>query len=313
MADVYETLADLLAINNSNLSDIEVSNLLNDAPFVRALAAETASNGTKHSYSREIGAPDVGFRAINTGVEHDVSTDEIVEIELKYMDASTRADVAAAGPWKGGPQAFVARKNRRSIKSAFATAEKQIFYGTGNKADGYKGLADADTLDALADQMVINAGGTTDNTASSVFLIRTNGDGADVTLITGNDGNIEMGDTITQEVQDATGKHYHAYCTSIGAWLGLQIGSAFSAGRIANLTEDVGKGLTDSLVYRMLEQFPSSRQPNLIVMNRRSLRQLRDSRTATNATGAPAPIPTEVENIPILNTDSIINTEALVA
>ncbi|MFH1302335.1 MAG: major capsid protein, partial [Planctomycetota bacterium] len=137
--------------------------------------------------------------------------------------------------------------------------------------------------------------------------------GTDCTLITGNDGNITIGETGTQEVNDATGKHYHAYVTAIMAWLGLQIGSIHSVGRIVNLTEDAGKGLTDDLIYKALEKFPSSKQPNLIVMNRRSLRQLRDSRTATNATGAPAPRPTEVEGIPIVTTDSIVSTEELVA
>jgi len=41
------------------------------------------------------------------------------------------------------------------------------------------------------------------------------------------------------------------------------------------------------------------------------LKQLRDSRTATNVTGAPAPRPTEVEGIPIIVTDAIVNTEAV--
>jgi hypothetical protein len=46
-------------------------------------------------------------------------------------------------------------------------------------------------------------------------------------------------------------------------------------------------------------------------MSRRSLFQLQSSRTATNATGAPAPIPVESHNIPIAVTDSIVDTEKL--
>lgn len=313
MADAYESLADMLVINDSNLADLEVTDLLDDAPFLKMLAAEPASDGSKHKYTKETGAPVVGFRAPNAGIEHDVSSDTLVEIDLKYLDASTQVDVAIADIWKkGGPEAYVARKNYRSLKAAFSTAEKQIFYGTGNKADGFTGLVDASTVDALADAMVINAGGTTADTASSVWLVRTNGDGTDVMAIAGDDGKITMDESIKQQVEDGDGKHFFAYCTPIAAWLGLQIGSAYSVGRIVNLTEDAGKGLTDALIYKALEQFPASRQPNMIVMNRRSLRQLRDSRTATNTTGAPAPRPTEVEGIPVMTTDSIISTEALV-
>ncbi len=311
MADTYESLVDIAVINDQNLADIEVTDLLDDAPFLKALAAEFASDGDKHKYTKETSAPVVGFRDVNAGIEHDVSGDTLVTIALKILDASTRVDMAAAGIWKKGPAEFVARKNRRSIKAAFAQAEAQLIYGTGNKADGFVGLADASTLDAIADAMVINAGGTTASTGSSIYLIRTNNDGTDVNLVLGQDGNIEMGDTTTQEVQDATGKHYHAYVTPIMAWLGLQIGSAYSAGRIVNLTEDSGKGLTDDLIYEALAAFPSSRQPNLIVANRRSIKQLRASRTATNSTGAPAPRPVDVDGIPLISTDAITNTESI--
>lgn len=313
MADTFETLADIALINDQNLADVMITDLLDDAPLLARLAAVVASNGDKHKYEKEVGAPVVGFRDVNAGIEHSVSADEIVTIALKVLDASTRTDKAIADVWKGGPIAFVSRKNRRALKAAFAEAEKQIIYGTGNKADGFVGLADADTLDATGDSMVINAGGTTVDTASSVYLIRTNSDGTDCNLVTGNEGNISIGEIMEQEVQDATGKHYHAYVTAIMAWLGLQIGSIHSVARIVNLTEDADKGLTDDLVYDAFSVFPSSRQPNLIVGNRRSLKQLRKSRTATNKTGAPAPLPTEVEGVPIISTDSIANDEALVA
>jgi hypothetical protein len=46
-------------------------------------------------------------------------------------------------------------------------------------------------------------------------------------------------------------------------------------------------------------------------MNRRSLRQLQQSRTATNSTGAPAPFPTEAFGVPIVVTDALLSTEAL--
>jgi hypothetical protein len=71
--------------------------------------------------------------------------------------------------------------------------------------------------------------------------------------------------------------------------------------------------LTDALIYSLLELFPAGEPPTLLLMNRRSRAQLQASRTATNATGAPAPLPTMVENIPILASDGVLNAETEVS
>lgn len=313
MANVYVTLADLVKLNDLNLGPEEVSDLLDDAPLLAALAAGEASNGTDHKYLKETGAPVVGFRAVNDGRENDASEDTLVTINLKIFDASFAIDKAVADAFqKGGPQALIAREAKRHLKAAFFGAESQLIYGTDEDALGFVGLAEATTVDALADEMVTDAGGTTADTASSVWLIRTNDD-ADCKLIAGNEGKITVDETVVQRVEGATTGFYPAYWTPIQGWLGLMIGGARSVGRIVNLTEDSGKGLTDDLIYSALATFPSGRQPNLIVMNRRSLEQLRKSRTATNPTGNPAPRPTDVDGIKIVSTDAIVSTEALVA
>ncbi|WLD11881.1 major capsid protein [Planctellipticum variicoloris] len=313
MANEYLGLTELLQISDMNLADLNVTDLLQDAPLLAALAAGPASHATEHKYLKETGAPVVGFRAPNAGRENKKSADTLVTIVLKILAASFDCDKAIADAYPKGAQQWLGREAIRHLKAAFAGAEGQILYGVGSDADGFVGLADASTLNALADAMVVNAAGTTAATGSSVFLIRTNEDGNDCTLIAGKEGKIEVGDTVVIQKDDgtATGKSYPAYYTPIEGWLGLQIGSAYSVGRIANLTADPGKGLTDALIYEALSRFPASRQPNRIAMNRRSLEQLRKSRTATNATGAPAPIPTEVEGIPIVTTDQIKSTEAL--
>jgi len=314
MPDAFLTLADLVKLNDQNLADIEVTDLLDDAPLMRTLAADVASNGTDHKYTAEDGAPVVGFRAPNTGRENAKSSDRLVTINLKILDASFSVDKALADAFRRGPDAYIAREARRHLKAAFFAAEKQFINGTGVDADGFSGMADATNLDHSDDDKVVDAGGTTADTGSSVWLLRTNDMGTDVTAITGEDGQIEIGESVVQAVEDvANGGRFTGYHTPIMGWLGLQVGSIHSIARIANLTEDADKGLTDLLVYRALELFPAAKQPNLIVMNRRSLRQLRESRTATNTTGAPAPRPTEVEGIPIVTTDAITSTEALLA
>ena len=133
----------------------------------------------------------------------------------------------------------------------------------------------------------------------------------DVQLLWGQDGEISIGDRqIVERAGSSTGR-FPAFYHPIVSWCGLKIGSTYSVARVANLTEDSGKGLTDDLIYDALSKFPASRQPNVIVMNRRSLEQLRSSRTATNATGAPAARPADVDGYPIIVTDAIGNTETL--
>lgn len=309
MPDAFQTLAHLITINDANLADLNVSDILDDAPVMARLASDVASNGTQHKYVKETAAPVVGFRTPGTGRENTKSTDTLVTVTLKLLDASVAVDKALADEDRRGTQAYIAREARRHLKAAFFKAEQQFINGTGSDASGFTGLADAL---GFSNAMTVSAGGITADTASSVYLIRTNADGNDCSVITGNDGNIEMGEAIEQAIEDAAnGGRFPGYFTSIMGWLGLQIGSAYSVGRICNITEDSGKGLTDDLIYTALEKFPAARMPNLIIGSRRSVGQLRNSRTATNATGAAAPWPTMIEDIPIVTTDGIGNTEAL--
>jgi hypothetical protein len=310
MADVYTSLADLIEINDMNLADLEVTDLLDDAPLLAALAADVASNGTEHKYLKETGAPVVGFRAANNGRENKASADTLVTVTLKILDASFAVDMALANAYKRGPQAYVAREARRHLKAAFAMAEAQLVRGVSNDAAGFVGLLAAETIDAVADAMVYNAAGDTADSCTTVLAIRSNADGNDVTLITGNDGRIDMGDTVAQRMAGATG-WYPGLWTPISGWLGLQIGSAQSVGRIANL--DFDHTLDDDMLSELLSLFPETRQPTHFVMNKTSRKNLQKSRTATNSTGAPAPIPTEAFGIPILTTTAIPSNLAVLA
>ena len=312
MADDLFALADLLVINDMSIADLEVTDILDDAPLLNLLAADIASNGTLHKYTKETGAPVVGFRAANDGRDLDSSIDTLVTVTLQILDASFLVDAALASAYqRGGAAGLVSREAKRHLRAAMFHAEKQIINGVINDSAGFVGLRAATTIDALADTMVVNAGGDTADTCSSVYLLRSTPEGNDVTVIAGQGGQIEIGETVSQLATGANSKPYPALWTPMHAYLGLQIGSAQSVGRICNL--DFDHTLTDDMIYQAIAKFPAGRLPTHIAMNRNSLEKLRDSRTATNATGAPAPRPTDVEGIPIVVTDAILNTEAVVA
>lgn len=312
MADDLLTISDFVA-DAFDLSPRQVTDLSLAAPLVMAAPMEPSSNGTTHKYAKETGAPVVGFRAENAGREFDSSVDTVVSIDLKILDFSWMVDKAVADAWRrGGPKSLIAREGFRHLKSAFFEYEKQIIYGTGNSAAGFAGLAHNALFDALADVLhVVNAAGTTASTGSSVWLCTLAPEAMAGVMI--EESPMELGETIVQNFVDGTGKHLPVYYTPGCSWTGLQIGGVFDVVRIANLTADSGKGLTDALIYEALALFPGDRKPTHIVMNRRSKKQLRASRTATNATGAPAPIPEDVDGIPILTTEAILNTETLLA
>lgn len=309
MADAYLTTANVATFNDTDM-ELVVDDILNRAPFLQAAAARSV-RGNSFVYTRQTAAPGVGFRAANDGVENVKTTYEKVTVNLGILDASFAVDVAVAQSDERGWQHIMGVEAMNHLRQAMFEVEQQIINGTvGNvTTNAFDGFADQSNLDGLSDSMVIDGGGSTANTGSSVYLVRV-GEG-DVQVLWGQNGEISIGEMqIVERAGSGTGR-FPAYYHPITGWCGVKIGSTYSVARIANLTEDADDGLTDDKIYQAMALFPADRMPTHILMNRRSLRQLQNSRTATNATGAPAPFPQSVEGVPIIVTDAISSTEAL--
>jgi len=304
MASTPLPISELVKINDQNVADVEISDLLRDAPVLAAMPAVEASNGTLHKYNKLSTEPTVGFRSLNDGRDHDYTVRTTVTETLQILDASFDMDAAIYNP------ELAAMEGRSHLQSAFAKAERQIFYGTSANGDsaGFNGFYNSADLNALADEMVISAGGSSAGVQSSVYLIRATPDATGVCSVFGNGGDISIGGAYQSMIEGASGR-YDAWVVPIVAYMALQLGSKYSAARIAN----VETALDDDKIYEALSLFPASLQPTHICMNRTALKLLRASRTSTNATGAPAPRPTEVEGIPIIVSDQIVQTEAVVA
>ena len=315
MAQSYNTLAGLVQFNDKNLADLNVSDLLDDAPLLQVLHAQVASNGTLHKYLKQTTASSSSFRAALDGITKTSSADTLVTDTLAILDGSFDTDVALADAYKGGRDAWLQLELMRTMRQVFFNIEQQIFYGVATPGDatGFPGLRDNAQLDALSDEMVYNATGTTASEQTSVYLIRHGAD--DVSMILGNDGNIvvEEEPAIIQKAGSGSG-FYPALFVPVTGYSGFQIGGSRSVARIANVhPTDSSAQLDDDMIYEALALFPAGRQPNVIVMNRQALKMLRASRTSVNQTGAPAPRPTEVEGIPIVVTDALVSTEAVEA
>ena len=308
MPESYNTLAGLVQLNDKNLADLNVTDLLDDAPLLKVLFAQKSSNGTLHKYLKLTTASSAAFRAALDGASKTASADTLVTDTLAILDASFDTDVALADAFKGGRDAWLQLELVRSLKAAFFAAESQVIYGVGSDANGFPGLHDNAQLDAIADAMVIEAAtaGSTGSSQTSVYLIRSGKD--DCSFILGNEGKIVYEDepTIIQKSGSATG-YFPALYVAVTGYSGFQIGGAYSAARICNIET----ALTDDDIFNGIALFPSARQPNMIVMNRAAMNLLRKSRTSTNPTGKPAERPTDIDGIPVVVTDAVVSTEAV--
>jgi hypothetical protein len=196
----------------------------------------------------------------------------------------------------------------------------QIWYGVSNDAKGFPGVKaftifGSSTL--AGDNIVIDAEGTSASTASSIYAVKFGPQ--DIELIGGRSSAFELSEFTTQQIVAGNGGKITAYVADLTSWIGMQLVSENSARRIANVTEDAGKGATDALLAQLLATFPVGDFPDAIYMTRRSRSQLQTSRTVvlqgqgTNRPNQPniAPLPTEYDGVRIYASDSILNTDAI--
>jgi hypothetical protein len=291
-----DTLAGILLLTDANNDPIDVTDLLEAAPLLKVLPAKKSSHGTSHKYMKETTAPGVGFRAVDTGITNSAGEETQVTVTLAFLDATVRRDIAKAKAF-GDMSKYMMHQAEKSLKTAFAHVEQQIIDGTGNEADGFSGLANATAVDDVGDAMVIDAGGAAGN--RNVYLIRA---GLDDVCLLYADENVQMSDVYRVESNSGA---YTKLVVDIDAYLGLQIGSIYSVARIYNLDGTAGNTLDDDLISQALALAPVGRPFTHIIMDRTSLKELQQSRTATNVTGAPAPFPTEAFGVPIVVTDNI--------
>ena len=317
MANASDTLNGIIALNDLNNADIDVSDLLMDAPLIRAMAAIPATQGTVHKYMKETTAASSQARAINTGIINTAGQDEQVTVTCVLHDASFFRDAALAAGYGKGKAAYIERETRRALRAMFAGLEKNILQGSASvTGTGFSGFPDQATVDKTGDAMCITAGGAG---GKSVWLLKSTP--SDVAIVAGNEGRIDF--TYDPEtlvyvptVASATPSEqrgYMALAVSLMSYFAVQYGNIYGLGRICNLDGTTNHTLTDTLLAEALAAFPAATTPNIICMNRTALYELQASRTATSVTGAPAPFPTEAFGIPIVVSDQIKTDESTVA
>lgn len=252
--------------------------------------------------------PTAAFRHANEGTPNTASGYEEKIIQTFILNSKAYVDKAIADGSEDGPAALMAMEMAGQLEAALQLAAKCMYYGTNSTygdAKAYPGFLQS--YDAT--NMVVDAGGSTDSTASSVWMVRWGL--KDVSWVMGNDGVLPLSEMTERDRLDASSNPYTSYHQELINNIGLQVTSTNALCRIKKLTADSGKGLTDALLSQAYEKFPAGRPPNAIYMTPRSLGQLQRSRTATSDTGKEADLPTSWQGIPIFPTDMISNVETL--
>ncbi len=305
MANEYLTMLDLAKINGSDAVVGLIEENLNVAPEAMLFPARTIS-GTSFKTLHRTGLPTTQFRNVNEGVETTKSTYSNKLVECFYLDGKMEIDVAAAQADDQGQDHAMMIEADGHAQAAILHLGEQVWYGTANDTKGFPGAA------SIVDSAyVLDAGGTTADTGSSVYGVRVGPKHG--TMIFGRDTVLSVGDWRIQRIT-RNSKELDAWINALQGWVGFQWANKDSVCRLKDATADSTKGVTDAKLAELLSQLKWV--PDYWFMTRRSRFQLQSSRTATSNTsgnaGRPmAELPTESNGIPIIVTDSLSNTEAL--
>lgn len=312
MPYAYLTALDIAKSNGADRSVGLIEENLNAAPEFELFPARPIA-GVSFKTLVRTAYPTTGFRAVNEGVEPTKSTYVNKQFECFYYDGQMEVDNAIAQMDDQGPAHALAMEEDGHSRAFMLTTGKQFYYGTGTGGDA-KGFPGAVQL--VDSTMVVDATGTTADTGSSVYAVVVAPKFFE--LIFGQNSILQMGEWRKQTITRSS-KELTAYKNSMEGWVGSAFYSKYAVARIKKLTADSGKGLTDTLLAQLLAKFPVGVKPTHLFMSRRSRQQLQTSRSVTlqgQGTNRPdqaviAPLPTSYDGVPIIATDSILDTEAL--
>lgn len=296
-----------------------------------------------------------GFKNYGEGFTHGSATLAVREFEAKLAGAKVQVEQITAARWdaehaSSGTTYFDLQVMAR-MASEMRHLERVIFYGTDQDAKGFPGLKQltpySNALTLTEDpgatdyvKSVINAGGTTSSNASSVYSV-VHGP-LDCQLVVCNDGGGElftMTEPLRQHIApdsaspDATLEylvtqihgHFGVAVSGMNQTPNAVVPTQYSVRRLANLTEDSGKGVTDAKLEQLVLSHGDGIVPSRLYMNGRSARQWADSRSASTAslflgmsgdaknnTGSlRAARPDNFEGIPVTYTSAIASNEAI--
>jgi hypothetical protein len=310
------TLLDVAAAKNTDKVVGLIEENLIYAPEFNVIPARSI-RGTSFDTFKRTGYPTVGFRNANEGVTPSKSTLTRGQVACSILGGAIQCDKAVAQAYEDGSAAYEMLEADGVMKAALQAIGRQVFYGVTTDAKGFPGMK-AFTPKANA-ALCLSSGGSDADVQSSVYAVVFGSKFAEIIL--GNEANIDLSAFRDESFLDANSKLVPGRVADLTGWIGLALNHADCVKRLCNVGADneTNDTLTDSKLADLLDLFPVGVVPNAIFMSRRSRKQLQKSRTVTlmgqgNARPSQpnvAPLPNEYGGIPIIATDSILNTDAV--
>lgn len=311
-------LLDVAKLNGSDAVVGLVEESLSAVPEV-GLFPTRVIDGTGYKTLVRSGLPTVDFIAASQGIAASKSTFENKHFECAILGGRVEVWKSVLMAPENGPAADIKTLEASGVmEAAMRKIGKQIFYGRTalGSSQGFAGL-----VSFVDSSMIYDATGSTADTGSSVYFVKFGA--KDVSLVAGRNGEISLSEFRVESLTDGDGNQGPGEVADLLGYIGLQQASKHSVVRIKNLTAQNGKTLTDTMLAGALELYPANYLPDVIFMSRRSRSQLQAARAAsvslqsngrTGSLGGGAvyvPTPTDFQGIPIVATDSILNTEPI--
>ena len=298
------TLLDLAARTGSDALVGLIEDVTTSAPEFRSVLARPMP-GTSYKLTRRTALPTAAFRDANptslTGTKstyvQDLKQMYFLDCPLEVDEMIVKGDSREIGD-------ILADEAVGALEGSFNLLGSQFYYGTSADQNGFAGLQSQLSVDSVF------AGGTTNTTSAYLVDISLQG----VHFVVGNDGAIELPEWMKQKV--AAGNM--AWVSNLSSYIGLNVGHSNAVYRVRGINTGSNK-LTDALGAQLVSNVPtriSSKGTLRWFMNRNAAYSLQVSRSAVGQVnagggGAPAfaPMPTELQGIPIVLTDSLVSTE----
>jgi hypothetical protein len=304
------TLLDLAARTGSDALIGLIEDVTTSAPEFRSVLARPMP-GTTYKLTRRTALPTAQFRDVNDAVTasksayvQDLKQMYFLDVQLEVDEAIVKGDTREIGD-------ILSDEAAGALEAAFNLLGSQFYYGTSADAKGFAGLSSQLSADT------VYAGGTTATTSAYLVDISMQG----VHFVVGRDGEIAMPAWTKQKVTAGN----MAMVSNIASYIGLNVGHTNAVWRVRGIDYSAAmtNKLTDAKGAQLLSQVPgrvSAKGTLRWFMNRNAAYSLQLSRSAVGqvdggASGLPAfaPMPTELQGIPIILTDSLLNTETTTA
>ena len=306
------TLLDIATLNGCDATRGLIEEVVRVSPEVDQGYADTIPGLNVPSMVRT-SLPTIGFRGANEGSTPSASTWEKRLFECFILNPIWTCDKAVADAHARGAQAFIAMEGIGTMEGSMITLSKQFYYGSAADAKGHPGVRDCVDTSMILDAGY-TGGGAGHALGTTIWAVRWGM--MDTAWLYGMNGQLLLSAVKEIVLADPnnSGKILTQYHQEILARPGLQVASKWSVACVKNISVDAADTThvaNDKILGQLKTLFPDSKRPHMYFMTKEAREQIRESRTATNPTGTPAPTPTDFEGIPIYATQGLTNTEAV--